>query len=222
MAIVNEIKCARCDRKYSGVRSRCPYCGARRIGRGKYSEDSDNAKGKMLISVLILSVLVVAVGVLLFTTPTDADDVGTEDDPSITTPEDEIDVVQGIHPEPTPIPTPTPEPTPVAPMNIQSITFTWNNGNTVLNPDVSLSRGDTLGIQFRVEPPGINLADFSIEWASSNEEAVAIVPTVMGDDGLLRGATLTGIGAGTATISVTLTNPAGEEFTKETLVRGGS
>ena len=66
MSIIAEVKCARCDRKYSGVRSRCPYCGARRIGRGKYSEEADDSRGKMLIGILIMAVLVVAAGVLLY------------------------------------------------------------------------------------------------------------------------------------------------------------
>ena len=87
MSIIPEVKCARCDRSYSGVRSRCPYCGARRIGGGKYSEEGDNSKGKMIIGVLILAVLVVAAGVLLFTTPR-SDDI---DDPIVEMSEDETE-----------------------------------------------------------------------------------------------------------------------------------
>ena len=110
MSIVSEIKCARCDRKYSGVRSRCPYCGARRIGRGKYSEDSDNSKGKMLISVLVLGVCVIAAGFLLFTTPVDAgsdvkDTPNTSQTPVIPDESDNVSLENTNTPPPSPPPT---------------------------------------------------------------------------------------------------------------------
>jgi len=47
------------------------------MGRGKYSEQSENYKGKMLISILIMAVLAVATGVLVLTAP------GPEEDPGI-------------------------------------------------------------------------------------------------------------------------------------------
>ena len=194
MAIVNEIKCARCDRKYSGVRSRCPYCGARRIGRGKYSEDSDNAKGKMLISVLILAVFTVAAGVLLFTTPVDADARDIPDDPAISTPDDDIDSVQGIHPEPSPEPVVTPEPEPIAPLEITSVTITYS-GNPRDNFTAKI--GEMVPLRVRVEPPGV---DFRAEWSSSNEDVFQVVAV----DVRHEGAEVTGIGEGTGTLTVTV------------------
>lgn len=67
MAVISDVKCARCDRRYSGFRSRCPYCGARRSKRGKHAEESDNSKAKLMVGVLLLLVLIVATMVLLFT-----------------------------------------------------------------------------------------------------------------------------------------------------------
>ena len=164
MALINEIKCARCDRKYSGVRSRCPYCGARRIGRGKYSEDSDNAKGKMLISILIMAVFTVAAGILLFTTPVDADAQNPGDAPAINNPEDDINSEPSIAPEPTPSPTPEPPDEPIAPLEVTSIIITYG-GNTIRDNDFTQKKGEPIELGVRVEPVGI---DEAVVWEGAN------------------------------------------------------
>lgn len=67
MGIISDVKCSRCDRRYSGLRSRCPYCGALRAKRGKRASDNDNALWKLIIGVLLLVVLIAAVIILLVT-----------------------------------------------------------------------------------------------------------------------------------------------------------
>ena len=67
MGIISDVKCGRCDRRYSGLRNRCPYCGARRGKRGKHADDSDNSKAKIMIGSLLILVLLVAVIVLVIT-----------------------------------------------------------------------------------------------------------------------------------------------------------
>ena len=67
MGIISDVKCGRCDRRYSGLRARCPYCGARRGKRGKHANDADNSKGKLIIGLLLILVLIVAVVVLVVT-----------------------------------------------------------------------------------------------------------------------------------------------------------
>lgn len=74
MGIVSEVKCGRCDRRYSGLRGRCPYCGARRNKSGKRASSSDNSKWHLIVGVLILVVLVAAVIVLIVTSHTKAPD----------------------------------------------------------------------------------------------------------------------------------------------------
>ena len=174
MALINEIKCARCDRKYSGVRSRCPYCGARRIGRGKYSEDSDNAKGKMLISVLIMAVFTVAAGILLFTTPVDADAQNPADDPGFSTPEDDINSEHSLVPEPTPSPTPEPPDEPIAPLEVTSIAITYG-GNRI--EDFTQPKGVPIELGVRIEPVGI---DVEVVWESTDEEVFEFAHVVGG------------------------------------------
>lgn len=208
MAIVNEIKCARCDRKYSGVRSRCPYCGARRIGRGKYSENTaDNAKGKMLISVLIMAAFTVAAGVLLFTTPGIAEEPDDPPDEEPTTNngniEDNIVTQPGLHPEPPVVEdTPEPEPTP-PPMVVTSLSVVTSDGNPLpFRDEFTFHVGDTLGLQVRTEPPGAE-REFEILWTTSNPEVFDVVVIPLGD-GLPHGygATVTGTGTGNATLTI--------------------
>ena len=173
MAIINEIKCARCDRKYSGVRSRCPYCGARRIGRGKYTEDSDNAKGKMLISILIMAVFTVAAGIMLFSTP--APDSGREvpDTPSLTIDPDDINNEPSLAVE-TPPPE-TPEPTPPPPVDVTYVEILY--GDRRLRDDFSMKVGETLDFKPRIEPIGI---DEKPEWIVGNEDLIELTNVVGG------------------------------------------
>ncbi len=65
MGLMAEVKCGRCDRRYSSLKSRCPYCGARRNKNGKHTENESNALAKLLIGIVILLLLVVAVVVLI-------------------------------------------------------------------------------------------------------------------------------------------------------------
>jgi len=203
MAIVNEIKCARCDRKYSGVRSRCPYCGARRIGRGKYSDDSDNAKGKMLISVLIMAVFTVGAAILLFSTPTA--DAGPVEPPSIGSPEDDI---HSLPPAPDPTPTPTVEPPPVLVEEISSIRVTWGNNQLLGGTEnqFSLTRQyPDLGIQARVEPITLDWNILKVEFISTDTNVFTVEPVVVGMSGVY-GAKLERTGnGGRATLRVVAT-----------------
>ena len=202
MAIVNEIKCARCDRKYSGVRSRCPYCGARRIGRGKYSEESDNAKGKMIISVLILAVFAVAAGILLFSTPVDAPVIPVET-PGMNNPENDINSLPSL---PTPTPSPSPEPPPVIQLDIASLHITFG-GRPWNNESFSLSASDSRAdFNFTIEPPGFDRADdFNIDFISTNEDVIEVNEVITGQTGLY-GFRVSRVGAGNARVRIVVVN----------------
>ncbi|MCL2463294.1 MAG: hypothetical protein FWF44_11555 [Defluviitaleaceae bacterium] len=197
MSLINEIKCARCDRKYSGMRSRCPYCGARRIGRGKYSEDGDNSKGKMLISVLIMSALVVAAGTLLLTTPVEADtNPGgsiVNQLPDIPDDNDTNSMENPITPPPSPpIVTLTPTPTPT--LKVNSVTITFAGKKT---EDFTEYVGKQVALGARVDPVGI---EETIIWTSSDRGVFEVVAT--NTEG--TAAMVTPIAKGTATLSVSV------------------
>ena len=198
MAIISEIKCSKCDKKYSGVRSRCPYCGARRIGRGKYSEDGDSNKGKMLICILILAVMTVAVGALLLTTPMPEGDIeppGLNDQNGSNLPsEEDTFTIPGIGvphtPEPIEEPTVTPEPMPII---VESLTITYDGRR---REDITLRVGERVPLGVRIEPAGIELED-EIEWLSSDSNFFDVVPIPE-----RTRATVTGVGVGTGTLIV--------------------
>jgi len=204
MAIINKIKCARCDRKYSGVRSRCPFCGARRTGSGKYSDDSNGSNFKMLVSVLIMAVFTVAAGILLITTPVEAD-AGRipESPPQLNNPEDDINNQESLVPEPTPEPTPEPPPAPTKLTAIE-IRNEWGRATA----DISISPGEMVSLQVFVEPESVvENSDMRITWESSDTDIFVVAPEIYKDRNWK--ATISGISrtAGTAELTVTVGDP---------------
>lgn len=65
MGLFGEVKCGRCDRRYSAVRSRCPYCGARKRKSGKSSGSGDN-RWQVVFGVILLAAIILAVAVLIY------------------------------------------------------------------------------------------------------------------------------------------------------------
>ena len=208
MSIISEIKCAKCDRMYSGIRSRCPYCSTRRIARGKYSEDSDRAKGKMLIAVLVMAVFVVITGVLLFTTevPEEEEQADISSEPSPEEPSDPLVTDDGIISLPgQPIEPPdTTEDPPVdetpPPNEVQSVTVTYGRnrlpGAASGNPELTLKMSEeSIQLNVSVMPEGFEEAPV---WESSNPEIFEVTPT----SPEATVATIRAIGVGNATLTV--------------------
>jgi len=209
MSVVNEIKCARCDRKYSGVRSRCPYCGARRIGRGKYTEDSENAKGKMLISILIMLVFAVGISILLLSNPneTDAGNLGND---VVEEPEEPEDDPLALIEEPPEEPPEEPIEDIIITPQISSLVITFSN-RPLADNEFTMWVGDRdIPLNFSVEPPGAE-SGLDIEWWSENTEVAEINPAP-GMGGL--GAEVKAIGRGTSRLFVAV-----GDFEAEVLVR---
>jgi len=146
----------------------------------------------MLISVLIMAVFAVAAAVLLFSTPIDAEAQDPEEDPSISTPEDEISSEEGIYPEETATPQPVKTEEPVVELEVSSITITYGGSPLQFGNEFSMKVGDRLELGARIEPPNL---DVTPEWSSSDEEIFAAVPVV-------GGVAVTGIKAGNATLIV--------------------
>lgn len=78
MGLIPQVKCGRCDRTYSGLRSRCPYCGAHRHKKGKRTTDGDNATWKLIIGILLIVVLIAAVVVILVTSANEKNNAGND------------------------------------------------------------------------------------------------------------------------------------------------
>ena len=68
MGLFSEIRCPRCGRRYSSVRTRCPHCGARRSSKGRRSSSDENSTIKLIIGALLMLILIVAVVTLLIMT----------------------------------------------------------------------------------------------------------------------------------------------------------
>jgi uncharacterized protein YjdB len=117
MGLFREVKCGRCDRRYSSIRSRCPYCGARKNRGGKRAAENGNKQWQLIAGILILIAIVVAVIILV------SSSLKNKEDPEATvpiTPSEETGLIEVtaspiVTQTPTntvaPTPTPTPEPT---------------------------------------------------------------------------------------------------------------
>ena len=182
MSVIPKITCRRCGREYSGLRSRCPYCGT---GRSKSAEriplrtSSENAgtpaaehaavntKWQMLFGGILLLAVVAAV-IVLITVSLNA----SQNTPSVAEP---------TPPAPTPEPTPTPTPTP----SVTSITITFLGSKRT---EFAAKVGDEVPLSTTIYPAGGNQ---TVTW-SSKDESIATVS----DKGVV-----TGVGKGTTTIT---------------------
>jgi len=153
----------------------------------------------MWIGILIMSVLVVAVGVLLFTTPAQGeDDPGDppENTPSSSLPdESENETVQGEEVPPSPPATEdnTP-PTPTPPQEVRTVTITYSGR---AKTDFTIRVGENVPLSVRIEPLGI---EADIIWTSSDRNIFEVVPVDL--EG--RQVKVTGVGIGNATLTVSV------------------
>jgi len=143
----------------------------------------------MLISVLIMAVFTVAAGVLLFTTPADAEGGNNNTGDLLPPPEDGIISEPGVYPEETPTPSPPAPTTPDLPMEVTLIEILFDGRK---KEDVTEPAGTSLDFNARIEPPGI---DVEITWESTNPEVFDVVPYIGG-----MGAKVTFIARGEASL----------------------
>ena len=200
MSVVTEIKCGKCDRMYSGLRSKCPYCGTRRISRGKYSNDNESSTGKILIAVLIMAVFVVATGVLLFTTEVEeVPDVSlsTEEE---TEPEDDLVSLPAANPVAPVEEEEEEEPQENEPLIPRSISVRYNNNPLIRGSEgdeFSFKVGDSLTLTAKIEPLGVQA---EIIWATSDQSIFEVTPT----NAEKTEAVVRAIGRGTGRLTVTV------------------
>lgn len=194
MGIISEVKCYRCDRRYSGFRSRCPYCGARRSKRGKRAADTGNNKGKLIIGILLLVILIVAVIVLISQT------IPKGDDTAVTTPTPSFSDDEGVTSvtsEPTPTVDPTSTPT-VDPETVQSVEIQYLGKPKT---DITLQLTESLQLKAAIVPADSTETPV---WTSDDEDVVVV----------LQSGKITAVGSGHANITVTV-----GDVTAECIVR---
>lgn len=199
MALIPEVKCRRCDRRYSGLRTRCPYCGMRRSGKGKRVPANDKTTLKMIIGLLLLFILAAAVVFLIVlsnkqnaktdtsketvytstdggvqsetsaTTAAPADTSGTTADTSGTTAAAAITSVK---------------------VNCYGSELSTSSDGTY-NYEFSASVGDTIPLTLEVAPAD---ATYTAVWASDDENIAVVLQT--GD--------VTAVGSGSTGLTLTV------------------
>ena len=179
MGLIPQVKCGRCDRSYSGLRSRCPYCGAHRHKKGKRVTDSDNATWKLIIGILLIVVLIAAVIVILVTGSGDSD---VDDNNEKVPPSN-----NGDGPEQTPGGDQEPK---------TKISVSTSDGNIADN--VTMTVGGTTEFTAAVTSEEGETNTIIPVWTSSNEAVVTVTADATG----LK-ASVSGVAAGTAVVTVT-------------------
>ena len=188
MSVIPKITCRRCGREYSGLRSRCPYCGtsrsrsAERIPLRTSSENAGtpaaehaavNTKWQMLFGGILLIAVVAAVIVLITVSLNAGKNASASAEPTPPA------TVTSAAPVTTPTPTPTPTP------SVTSITITFLGSKRT---EFAAKVGDEVPLSTTIYPTG---GDQTVTW-SSKDESIATVS----DKGVV-----TGVGKGTTTIT---------------------
>ncbi len=176
MGLFGEVKCGRCDRRYSAIRSRCPYCGARKRRSGKSSGGGDN-RWQIVFGVILLVVIVIAVTVLIIKNLKEGGSGGAKTTPTPT-------IQATATPKATAAPTPTGGLPAITPAPMPKVT------SVVLSrQDFTLSKiGETWVLSATVMPTG---ATTNVIWTSLDTK----VATVTADG------RVTAIANGTTTIT---------------------
>lgn len=175
MSVIPHVTCRRCGREYSGARSRCPYCGTRRVKStdrvpmGTASEAAGtpaseraavNTKWQMLFGLILLIAIVIAVIVLVTVSISDSKEPANN---AVTTPPVQTAAVTEP-PAATPSPSPTPSPTP----QVSSITITFLGSERT---EFAAKVGDVVPLKAKIYPMD---TEAEVVWASENESIVKV------------------------------------------------
>ena len=167
MSLISKVKCGRCDRSYSGLKSKCPYCGAGRSRSGKRSSDVSDATARRMIQAVLVLTLVITV-IAMAVTDFDADPAeggsglgggaGTEQGTGTDT-NTGTDAGDGEENGDNTPPPPTPQPTPT-PIEVTSINIRWSAQRGDAN-DMTIRVGQSIELWSEVFPTD---ADAEVLW----------------------------------------------------------
>ena len=196
MSLIPKVKCSRCDRSYSGLKNKCPYCGTSRSRGSKRTNDSPDSGARRMIQMLLALVLVVTVISMIATGGGDDNEqLGT----GITQTQQEEENEnngdtegQGDYETPPP---PPPEPTPT-PNAVTGLEIRWQFQQGNIN-EMTLSTGDSLEVWADVFPTDADTT--GIDW-STDSPAIANIRVEADDFSRIE---LMAVGSGIATITVT-------------------
>ena len=188
MAVIPEITCRRCGSKYSGLRSRCPKCGAPRINQPTRvppttaaATPQTAANGRAAVNIrwqfvfggVLLLALILAVVALV-----NSGGGGSSSKPAAQSGANTPAYIAADLPTPSPSPAPTPDasPTPI----IESMAITFLN-KTLPNHQTTLSQPlqtfTTYGVDYNMDldvstyPASEGLP---VTWRSSNDKILTV------------------------------------------------
>jgi uncharacterized protein YjdB len=167
MALFQDVKCGRCDKHYSSIHSKCPYCGAKKNRDGKTASGANNTRWQVIVGLVVLILIILAVVVLLAMSLKDRNpEPGHTSKPAVSaSPSNGVSTVTAnpsASPAPTHTPKPTPEPTPEPVVN-----------SIVLNrEDFTLSNpGDTFQMVATISPAQ---STAKIIWISEDTDVATV------------------------------------------------
>ena len=173
MALFKEVKCGRCDRRYSALRSRCPHCGARKNRDGKASTVESNTRWQVIVGAVVL-LAIIAAAVILITTSLknrEPEPSGAPKPPVSASPSG-VNVVDGTDPTPSALPGEEPTPTPTAPPTPTPTPEPVVNSITLSSSDFTLfSVGEQYTIKATISPAGTKV---NIVWISENPDVATV------------------------------------------------
>lgn len=200
MALFKEVKCERCDRRYSSIHAKCPHCGARKNKDGK-DASAGGSKLPIIIYAIVLIAVVAAVVILVCSAirGKNGELSGAKNTPPVHSSNGGVSSVDGTNPTPsqtpdntgagggettaTPTPEATPTPTPTPEVTVNSITLSIT--------DFTLFRaGEQWTIVATLSPAG---SEAEVKWISED-------PSVATVD---ENGTVTAVKGGTTTVSAT-------------------
>ncbi len=184
MAVIPEITCRRCGSKYSGLRSRCPKCGAPRMNQptrvppttasatpqtAASGRAAVNIRWQFVFAGVLVLALLLAVLVLVRSNDKAAGTPGTAK-PGTSSGQGTAAYIAADLPTPSPSPEPTPDasPTPV----IESMAITFLN-KTIGKHSMTLSNaGEIFNIDLDVTT--YPASDLPVTWKSTNEKILTV------------------------------------------------
>lgn len=192
MALIPKNTCRKCNSQYSGLKNRCPYCGARRTvtstraarptsstvqGSPSRARAETNTKWQIIFGGVLLVAVVVSVIILITVSLKNRAEKAPEATPEL--PSVEITPFTMMTPPPTEPPVNTP--------TVTSITITFLDQEST---GFSIDPGQQIQMGAQVYPLD---AEATVTWKSSNESLFTVDSTGL----------VTGVSSGTGTLTAT-------------------
>jgi len=183
MAVIPEITCRRCGSKYSGLRTRCPKCGAPRMNQptrvppttasatprtAASGRAAINIRWQFVFAAVLLLALILAVVVLVASNGKSNGSTPANN----TNPNQNVPIyVSADLPTPSPSPEPTPDASPTPEIQSLAIIFITT---PVKDHSMTLSRpGEIFDIDLDVNTYPAN-DDLVVNWRSTNEKILTV------------------------------------------------